>query len=386
MHPFLIMSDIHSILNKKTELLCKGLYLDENMMEYYRSEGIQVHVRKGGAGPSGGKYFLLEDNETLVNVALWNDPKRTNLVLKEKRDGLFQVYDKYDKGHFCDLKLIDAPKFYEEETTDGIQMKKIALVHGTDCLASTIYQKCRYWACGQACIFCAIELSLDEGATILEKTPEQMVEVVSAARSENRCSHMTLTSGTTLEDDKGVRRYIDMVSKLKEKHSDIPLHVQIEPTDDMAHLEALKEAGADTIGIHLEVLDPVMRMIITPGKSKIPIEQYETFWTHAVELFGKNQVDTFILTGFGESRYDFIEDLSMVIEHGVIPYITPVRAVPTKKGSEMPTMNHNALLEIYSNAARMMKEHGINPLENKAGCVRCGGCSAITEAYKALKN
>ena len=28
-----------------------------------------------------------------------------------------------------------------------------------------------------------------------------------------------------------------------------------------------------------------------------------------------------------------------------------------------------------------MREYGVNPLENKAGCVRCGGCSAIKEAY-----
>ena len=50
----------------------------------------------------------------------------------------------------------------------------------------------------------------------------------------------------------------------------------------------------------------------------------------------------------------------------------------------MPVMNYNSLLEIYNIAARMMKEYGVNPLENKAGCVRCGGCSAITEAYKAV--
>ena len=46
-------------------------------------------------------------------------------------------------------------------------------------------------------------------------------------------------------------------------------------------------------------------------------------------------------------------------------------------------MNHNVLLDIYIKAAKMMKEYGVNPLKNIAGCVRCGGCSAISEAYKA---
>lgn len=47
-------------------------------------------------------------------------------------------------------------------------------------------------------------------------------------------------------------------------------------------------------------------------------------------------------------------------------------------------MNHNALLEIYENTAKLMKENGMNPLENKAGCVKCGGCSAINDAYEAF--
>lgn len=50
----------------------------------------------------------------------------------------------------------------------------------------------------------------------------------------------------------------------------------------------------------------------------------------------------------------------------------------------MSVMNHNILLEIYNKAAHMMKEYDVNPLVNKAGCVRCGGCSALNEAYKAI--
>ena len=48
----------------------------------------------------------------------------------------------------------------------------------------------------------------------------------------------------------------------------------------------------------------------------------------------------------------------------------------------MPITNHNIMVEIYKKAAKLMKEYGVNPLKSKAGCVRCGGCSAINEAYK----
>ena len=49
------MTDTQTILKKKTELLCKGVYLDEKLIEQYKSQGIKIDFgRKGGAGPSGG--------------------------------------------------------------------------------------------------------------------------------------------------------------------------------------------------------------------------------------------------------------------------------------------------------------------------------------------
>ncbi|MHA1272884.1 MAG: radical SAM protein [Promethearchaeota archaeon] len=380
------MIDIHTILKKKTELLCKGVYLSEEFLEVYRSRGIDINFgRKGGAGPLGGRYFFLEDGETLVNVALWNDKKKSNLTLKDWSDGYFEVYDEREKGFFCKMELIPEPKFYNKLTSDGIEMKKIALVHGYDCLSSTIYQKCKYWACGEACKFCGIELSLAYGTTILEKNYKQMNEVIAAAMEEGRCNHMTLTSGTTEESDKGAKRYIELLKGIRKEYPDLPLHIQIEPIDDLSYLEKLKDAGADTIGIHIEILDEFLREIITPGKAKIPNDQFKKSWERAIDIFGKNQVETYILTGFGESPNDFIDSLEEVVSIGVIPYITPVRAIPGVK-STIPIMNHNTLLEIYSLAAKMMKKYNVNPLEHKAGCVKCGGCSAINEAYKAQLN
>ena len=379
------MIDLNTVLKKKTELLCKGVYLDQKFIENYNSQGIEIEFgRKGGAGPLGGRYFYLEDEATFVNVALWDDKKKTNLELRDYDHGFFEVYDSRERGSFGKLKLIPYPEFYALETTEGIPMKKIALLHGIDCLASTVYQKCAYFACGEACKFCGIELSLAYDTTILEKNHQQISEVIAAAKKEGKIKHITLTSGTTDEPDKGVNRYITLVKGVKEKHPDIPIHVQIEPLENLSFIDNLKDAGADTIGIHIEVIDELLRSIITPGKSKIPFDEYERNWKHALDVFGKNQVNTYLLTGFGESRFDFIEDMDTIISLGVIPYITAVRGIPGKDSTTMPIMNHNALLEIYNNAAKKMVEYGINPFENKAGCVRCGGCSAINEAYRIM--
>ena len=378
------MLEINTIFEKKTELLCNGLFLDESLVEHYLKQGIEIDFgRKGGAGPSGGRYFLFEDN-TLVNVALWDNSDRTPLVLGEQKGANFQIFNNKNEEVFADLRLVKNPDFYDPSymTTDGIPMKKIALVHGIDCLSSTIYQKCVYWACGEACKFCGVELSLESDSTILEKNANQMNEVITTAKKENRCSHMTLTSGTDFTPDKGVNRYVEMLRGIKKENPDLPLHVQIEPLDDLTLIDQLKDAGADTIGIHIEILDDKIRNQMTPGKAHIPYQSFEDNWTRAIDIFGKNQVESYILTGLGESPDELIKDLERIISIGVIPFITPVRSIPGK--TNFPKMEVPTLIRIYREAAIMMKAMGVNPLDHKAGCVKCGGCSAINEAYKTI--
>jgi radical SAM protein (TIGR04043 family) len=375
------MIDIHTVFEKKTELLVKGLYLDENLQNSYLRQGIDLNFgRKGGAGPLGGRYFLFEDN-TLVNVVLWDNPQRTNLNLTKKEGEYFSIKDVFSKNVF-NLRLVPNPQYYDPAflTSDGIPLKKIALVHGIDCLASTIFQKCVYWSCGEACEFCGLELSLTDDSTILEKSASQMNEVIKVAKAEGRCSHMTLTSGTDKSPDKGANRYVEMLKGIKKENPDLPLHVQIEPVTNLSYLDELKEAGADTIGIHIEILDEEIRKRITPGKSRISRDKFEKNWKHALEVFGKNQVETFILTGFGESNEKVEREIEKIVSIGVIPFITPVRSIPGRK--DLPKSDVNILKNIYIKAAESMKSMGVNPLEHKAGCVKCGGCSAITEAYK----
>lgn len=378
------MNEKNQILRNKTELLCKGLYLDEDLIKHYKQQGINLEFgRKGGAGPLGGRYFLLEDKNTLINVALWDKPKKTNLILSKKEGDFFSIIDRETGKNYASIKLIDHPKYYSPEykTSDGVPMKKIALVHGIDCLATTVYQKCKYWECGQACKFCGIELSLTYDTTIIEKSAKQIAEVMTVAKKEGRCSHMTLTSGTEESEDKGAIRYINVLKGLKKRHPDIPLHVQIEPLESLEYINKLKQAGADTIGIHIELLNEKLRREITPGKAQISYECFVNSWKRALDVFGKNQVESFILTGFGQHHVSFMEKVEELIQLGVIPFITPVRAIPSKEKKAPPT-NYEKLEKIYQKTAKLMIKYNMNPLENKAGCVRCGGCSAISDYYK----
>ncbi|MFO8017848.1 MAG: hypothetical protein R6U96_04380 [Promethearchaeia archaeon] len=365
------------ILRKKTELLVKGVNVSHDLLKHLD------FVRKGGAGPLNGKYFLLDADKTLANVPLWNEKSsHSDLYLKYSGGSMFEVFDEKNKL-FDRIELIESPAFYELETSDGIPMKKIALMHGIDCLASTIYQKCKHWSCGKACKFCGIELSLQNDKTILEKNGRQLSEVISAAKMEERCTHLTLTSGTVQSKGKGAEKYIRILENLNEKFPNLPIHVQIEPVNDFHYLSSLKEAGADTIGIHIELLNKKLRKQITPGKSNISWETFKKNWKFALNTFGPNQVESYVLYGFRKDPAKFIQDVERIISLGVIPYITPVRKTGNNDLPLYP-ITINDMVFVYRMVAIMMKNYGVNPLAHKAGCVRCGGCSTINEAYKLI--
>ena len=354
-----------NIAELKIDLLAKGMKTD-----------IAEKGRKGGAGPAGGRFFRLKDG-SCVNVPLW--PLFTELSPYLLQEG--QVY--YQGSLLHEVELVPIPKFYSRLTSDNIPMQKIALLHGTNCIASTVVQTCIYWKQGLPCQFCAIELSLKSGATTAVKTPQQLREVVGAAIEEHVCKHITLTIGSLPRPDKGAEIYANIVQEIKQYY-DIPIHVQLEPPEKMSALEDLYKIGVDTIGIHYESFDQHVLPTICPGKVQIPLKRYENAWKAAVQLFGECQVDSYILVGLGETTQSILDGAELLLQLGAIPYIVPFRPISGAALESHPSPSPSQLLPIFTQLAQLLRDHGIDPTKNKAGCVRCGACSPLTEAFKYL--
>jgi len=355
------------LLELKVELLCNGTRL-----------GTAINRgRKAGAGPSGGRYILLP-NGSGVNVALWGDFVKESMweLVMENGDYFMRRSSEDEK---IPIELIPNPNFYNEKTSDGTPMWKVALLHGTDCLATTVYQRCTYWNTGKKCKFCGIELSLESQATILVKTPSQFREVVEAAVKENVCNHITLTTGTTATPDRGSKLLAEIVKEVKACR-EIPIHVQVEPPKNNIYLNMLADAGADTIGIHIESFDPVVLKEVCPGKAETKLERYFETWKHSVELFGEYQVSSFIIAGLGESDDSILKGATKLVEIGVIPYLVPLRPIAGTEFEHRLPPKPSRMVSLYKRIAEILETYGMNPGKNKAGCVRCGCCSALKEA------
>lgn len=355
------------LLGLKVELLCNGARLGTTI----------DRGRKAGAGPSGGRYILLP-NGSGVNLAFWGNFVKKSMweITKENKDYFLHRSNEDEK---IPIKMVHNPNFYNEKTSDGIPMGKVALLHGTDCLATTVYQRCTYWNTGKKCKFCGIELSLESQATISVKKPCQFREVVEAAVKEDVCNHITLTTGTTETPDRGSKLLTEIVKEVKACR-EIPIHVQVEPPKSNQYLDMLANAGADTIGVHIESFDPAVLKEICSGKAETTLERYFETWKHSVELFGENQVSSFIIAGLGESDDSILKGAEKLAEIGAIPYLVPLRPIIGTEFEDRPPPRPSRMISLYKRIAKILETYGLDPAKNKAGCVRCGCCSAINEA------
>ena len=344
-------------------------------------------ARTGGAGPTLGRYFLI-NNKIVVNAPVRSGEQAKQfhaLNLERISEDRYHIVD--FEGKTPEIVLAKRPDFYQMQLTDGTPMTHIALVHGVDCLATTLVQHCAYFDSGLQCQYCSIPVSLEQGNTILHKSPDQFLEVLQQAQGEGCATHLTLTMGSPNREDRGIQEYVDFVSTIRQ-HSTIPIHVQLEPPEPLDLLDELKEAGIDTVGIHLETYSDTLRAKFCPGKFKhASFVDYQNAWRRAVALFGRGQVDTFILLGLGETSQELHQGFETTVKLGVIPVPVPCRPNPgSKMEGQIPNYveNLDKIVDIYLDCARLLHQYKLNPMQHLAGCIRCTGCTAITEAYQII--
>lgn len=325
--------------------------------------------RIGGAGPSDHKAVTVGD--TTVMVPIFNSPAaHSPYTVKEQKLQL-------NGEDISTVAFPPEPKFYSLTTSDGIPYKQIALLHSKDVLATTILQTCiRYGDTATSCQFCAIGQSLAAGRTIARKTPEQLAEVAEAAVRLDRVKHMVMTTGTPPASDRGAA-YLTQCAKAIKSKVNIPIQAQCEPPDDFIWFERMKEAGIDSLGMHLEAVEDEVRALIMPGKATVSVDYYFQAFTAAVEVFGWGQVSTYLLAGLGDSLKSLVEMSDRLIQIGVYPFIVPFVPITGTPLANHPTPNSEWMMALYQEVGELLKSAGMSSADIKAGCAKCGACSAL---------
>lgn len=331
--------------------------------------------RRAGAGPSDDGHVLLDG----VGAAIPLNPRSPYTV-----SGGRLLLDGADTG--VGVEAVARPRFYDLTTEDGVSYEKIARLHSANVLATTVVQTCSRYAEDTRCRFCAIEESLNAGATIAVKTPAMLAEVARAAVDLDGVTQMVMTTGTSTGRDRGAAHLARCVRAVRQAVPDLPVQVQLEPPADLASLQELYDAGARSIGIHVESLDDAARLRWMPGKGSVPMAEYRAAWAEAVRVFGWNQVSTYILIGLGEDPDELVAGCEELISLGVYPFVVPYRPLAgtlAREIDKVPAPPHALVYDVTRRVAAALRRAGMLGGDQSAGCAACGACSALGACVEA---
>ena len=189
--------------------------------------------------------------------------------------------------------------------------------------------------------------------------------------------HMVMTTGTPPGNDRGAAILAESAYAVKTA-VDLPIQAQCEPPDDDAWFGRMRQAGVDTLGMHLESVTPATRARIMPGKASVPLSRYFEAFAAAVPVFGRGQVSTYILAGLGDTPEAILGVSEQLIAMGVYPFVVPF--VPI---SGTPLESHPAPTAAFMDAilrplSDMLRGADLLAADIKAGCGKCGACSALS--------
>jgi len=342
---------------------------------------LRLSGRKGGAGPSEGiTIFVMKNGEEVpVNVPFYSHYVASSPYELIGGENLKILKNGEDTG--LKVRLRPEPNYYDFKTEEGIPLWKIALLHGKDCIGTTLFQRCVYYGKEGGCKFCGIELSLNNGRTVPYKKPEDIYFTAKLAFEMDNVTHITITTGTQRDRRKEVLTLAR--AGYFAKKAGLNVHIQFSPLDDLKIFDEIKDAGIDTIGIHIESLDGEVLKRISPHKAEIGLKNFLKNWEKGVDLFGWGQVSSFVLIGLGEDLKKTIEGIKLLCSAGVFPFILPFRPVPgTPLYGRLVPPDPEFIKIIYEEAVELMWLFRLDFRNFKAGCVRCGACSAIRFFYK----
>jgi radical SAM protein (TIGR04043 family) len=355
-----------------TELQSKGLRLVDT--------SVGASGRRGGAGPSDHKAVTV--GGTTVMVPVYTGTASESPYTVQVNAGQAGATLARDQVAIAPIEFPQQPKFYGLETADGIPYWKIALLHSRDVLATTVQQTCmRYRDASTACQFCAIEKSLEGDRTIARKLPEQLAEVAEAAVRLDGVKHLIMTTGTPNSGDRGAAYLTDCAKAVKARVN-LPIQAQCEPPDDFAWFARMKAAGVDSLGMHLEAVEPEVRARIMPGKSEVPVSYYFEAFEAAVKVFGWGQVSTYLLAGLGDRLESLVETSDRLIQLGVYPFVVPFVPISDTPLASYPAPDADFMFSLYQQVGALLKQAGMSSESMNAGCAKCGACSALSTFEK----
>lgn len=261
----------------KLDLYCKGIRVDDSCL--VQDDGGRPVLRTR-AGLGSGLELILPGG-LWTNVPVSEPFARRSPYVLHREDGGY-VIRRYRVGAapagggplvsapeaepMAWVRLAPRPGWYDRTTSTGKAMTRIGTLQGT---YLGIYQAkvCDYWKEEEKvnCRFCSVGLNLgvdDAG----DKTVEEVMEVVRAARRESGITYVDFNTGHYTGET-----YLDIlepyVRRIKEE-TGLLVGIQTPPHHDLRRYDALKKMGLNRVSFCFEIFDEAVFRRICPGKNR----------------------------------------------------------------------------------------------------------------------
>jgi biotin synthase-related radical SAM superfamily protein len=357
------MNDLTRI---KIELLCHGVRLSNDTQKRFPG------YRYKRASLSEGVCFNLYGQSgsiTPINMAVHEAFVSQSPFYFNEPEGL--IYKK--EKPYVSASVLDRPSWYRRRLPDGTYFEEVFQCHYDMILASSLTNFCNLKQQGNGCKFCALGNDMSRQHY---KKPEHIIQVLEDFQSLGiSYKEVNLNSGTILDEEKGFSIFLKAIEAIRSV-TQVPIYAQICPPQNRHLLDDLRNAGLTTISLNLEIYDQERRREIMPAKSRYDREHYFDALRYAIDLFGSNQVSSWLIAGL-EPPESTIAGLRRIAETGAIPFVTVFRPL---KGSELADElppNPESVFPIFKALRDVLDETGLNPRASKGGCVLCNCCNLL---------
>lgn len=310
----------------KIRLIIDGLRVDETIVNYDQD---YLYKRYYYGKSDRGEFMFRPPQEILlspvgvvVGVTI-NNKSPWIIRIKDKK---FAIY--YEDEFISEIYIPRKPQFYDANI-DGSEKSgcDYLSLYSAFVLSAFLSGSCYYFNQGLQCHFCSLQPTrheFNDGEMLITAEYIKKVTEVAAKYDYDRIACANLCSGTWKNRDDEINFFCNALQAMCEGENKagaakIKKHLVISPPDNIDQLKRLKESGATSIGMSIEVFDSKRFNEICPGKASVTgYKGFISAYENAVKVFGAGNVYSDFICGL-ESIESMTEGMKSMSEMGVVP-------------------------------------------------------------------
>ena len=332
----------------KLDLMCRGLRLQD---------GSQVILpRRMRAGLGSGLELVLPRGLRVNAPVVEPFATRSPYVLRQRGNGHEIARDDAPELPTVPVSVACPPAFYEQKTSSGKAMGRIATLQGT-VLSVYVGAVCGYWTAkpSMQCGFCATGLNVGTSDDD-EKADDEIVETALAARRECGVTFVHLNMG--YGERRETERLHSLVRQLRSR-TGLLVGVQCPPQASTDAYDRLRDLGVDHMSFCVEAGNPEHFARVCPGKAAtIGHEEYFEAIEYCARRFRPGAISGEIIAGI-EPAADTLAAIDRITAAGAFPTVCVFRPLVGTRMADRTPPSFDECFPIFRHVYRRIVERNI---------------------------